>query len=403
MWRVVVYSGLLIGAMVASRAQASDWYVEPRLSVAASSRLHGSETLTSQVNAAGLKLEHYGDVLSFNFDGELQYDAVFDWTDQYSREARDEYGTRIWLDEAYLSWLWADWSFYLGYQKVVWGEADDLRVTDVVNPLDLKDFVLFDIDDYRISQPMLRTESTHGEWDVELLWLFDFEPNQLAASGSEFAMLALDGIPRDEPSGGEFGFRLTTILFDADTSFYGFSGYQDDPVFVADQQQVIGKYYDQHMLGNSLSFSAGDFILRTELAWFYQQSYATTSFDREKHNTTQGLLGIDYLYRDWLITGQVSDRYINGWSKALSVPESDTVYTLSAEGNLMESKLTARAAVTYADANGGGELYQVKLAYIPTSAWKLQLNVDLLNGNENNFFGQYKDNDRVWVSTTYYL
>lgn len=403
MWRVVVYSGLLIGTMVASRAQASDWYVEPRLSVAASSRLHSSETLTSQVNAAGLKLEHYGDALSFNFDGELQYDAVFDWTDQYSREARDEYGTRIWLDEAYLSWLWADWSFYLGYQKVVWGEADDLRVTDVVNPLDLKDFVLFDIDDYRISQPMLRTESTYGEWDVELLWLFDFEPNQLAASGSEFAMLALDGIPRDEPSGGEFGFRLTTILFDADTSFYGFSGYQDDPVFVADQQQVIGKYYDQHMLGNSLSFSAGDFILRTELAWFYQQSYATTSFDREKHNTTQGLLGIDYLYRDWLITGQVSDRYISNWSKALTVPKSDTVYTLSAEGNLMESKLTARAAVTYADANGGGELYQVKLAYIPTSAWKLQLNVDLLNGNENNLFGQYKNNDRVWVSTTYYL
>lgn len=403
MWRIAALSGLLIGAITVPQVQASDWYLEPRLSVAASSRLHGSETLTSQVNAAGLKFEYFGEALTFNFDGEMQYDAVFDWTNQYSRKARDEYATRLWLDEAFLSWGWADWFIYLGFQKVVWGEADDLRVTDVVNPLDLKDFVLFDIDDYRIAQPMLRTESTLGDWDVELLWLFDFEPNQFAASGSEFAMPALDGVPLDEPHGSEFGFRLSTILFDADTSFYAFAGYQDDPVFIAERQQVVGKYYDQRMLGNSLSFSLGDFVMRTELAWFYQQSYGTASFAREKHNTTQGLLGIDYLYRDWLITGQVSDRYISGWSDELAAPESDAIYTLSAEGSLMASKLTARVAASYADANGGGGLYQVKLAYIPTSTWKLQLNVDLLNGNENNFFGQYKNNDRIWVSTTYYL
>ncbi|MDV5172354.1 hypothetical protein [Photobacterium rosenbergii] len=403
MWRLAAFSSLVAGGMIAQGVQASEWYVEPRVSIAASYRLHGSETLTSQVNAAGLKLEYYGDSLSLNFDGELQYDAVFDWNNQYSREARDEYGTRGWIDEAYLSWGWNMWSFYLGYQKVVWGEADDLRVTDVVNPLDLKDFVLFDIDDYRISQPMLRTESTLGDWDVELLWVFESEPNQLAASGSEFAMPVLDGIPLDEPSGSEFGFRFSTILYDADASFYGFSGYQDDPVLVSGGGPLAGQYYNQRMLGNSLSFSAGDFIFRTELAWFYQQSYGTLSFEREKHNTTQGLLGIDYLYRDWLITGQVSDRYISGWQSQLAVPESDAIYTLSAEGSLFASKLTARFAASYADSNGGGGLYQMKLSYVPASDWKMQFNVDLLNGEKTNFFGQYKSNDRVWVSTTYYF
>lgn len=382
---------------------ASELYVESYLLSSFSTRLHGEDKLTTQLNSLGLKTEYNQEVFYFKFDGQLQYDAVYDFHDAYSEIAKDAYGTRIWLDEAYIGTATENWDFTLGYQKIFWGTADDLRVLDVVNPLDLKDFVLFDIDEYKISLPMFRAEtSTDNGWDLEFIYIFNFEENHLPEAGSEFSIPGISELESDEPKGAEFGFSAASFMFDADIAFYAFNGYNDNPIFTFENQLVALTHKRETMFGTSISRPVADWVVRSEIAFVMDRTHTLEDFQLVENNVWQGLLGLDYLYGDWLFTMQLSDSFIQDWQENfLNDKKHAPVYTLSADVNTLDGMLTTRFAMSYADSNGGGGLYQTKLTYIATEQWKLQLNLDVLSGNPGNFFGTYREKDRIWLATTY--
>ena len=392
---------ILLISSVCQQVFANDWYIEKKLSISASSRFSGDNKLTTQVNSVGLKAEYQGDSLAFNFDAHWQYDAVYDWHSAYSEAAEDEYRSRLWVDESYVSWNWSDIDLSLGYQKVVWGEADDLRVVDVINPLDLKDFVLFDIDDYRISLPMLRAEKTISSWDIEALWILASEPNNIPPAGSEFD-LGLPDLPESEVDDPEFGIRAQSFFWSTDVSLYAFRGYNDSPVLIASTiDDIHYEYYKETMLGTSLSRPLGDWIIRSELAWFDDREFNTLDASQARSDVTQWLVGIDYLYRDWLFSAQVTDRNIKDWNNNYTVERSEPLYTLSSDANFASGTIAIRFAVSHADYAGGGELYQSKLTYQPNEYWAWRLHIDALSGEPLNFFGQFQDKDRVWLSMAY--
>ncbi|MAZ66758.1 MAG: hypothetical protein CMF25_06575 [Kangiellaceae bacterium] len=380
---------------------AGEWYHQPSISLSAAQRLHGEDQLTSQVNALGLLLEFQGSTLSAKFQGRVEYDSAYDWHDGYSDAAKDEYQSRLWVDDAYLRWFAGSVDLSLGYQKVVWGQADDLRVVDVVNPLDLKDFVLFDIDDYRMSLPMLRAETSFGNWSLDGMWILDAKANELPASGSEFDLGLPSDMSTNEPSGTEVGVRLQGFVADTDVAFYGFHGYNDMPVISFDLTGVSEDFHRESMLGTSLSRPFGPVVMRGEWAFFHQREFGYIDGSHSAHHQQQWLVGVDYLMGNWLITGQYSDRRIAGWNDMLATPEKDPLYTLSADGQLASDTIALRIAVSHSDSLGGGQLYQSKLTYRPSANWAWQLNIDLLDGEETNFFGQFQDNDRIWTSVTY--
>ncbi|MFT6388287.1 MAG: hypothetical protein ACJAUP_001665 [Cellvibrionaceae bacterium] len=382
---------------------ASDWYTEKHLKTSASSRLEGSNKLTTQVNALAIKAEYQKQGLSFNFDGEWQYDAVYDIHSGYSSQAKEEYGNRFWLNEGYFSWDWGSYGMSLGYQKIAWGQADDLRIVDVVNPLDLKDFVLFDLDEYRISQPMLRVEQTLSNWDIEGLWIFSSEPNQLPPTGSEFSFNAGEGIPEKHPNDGEFGLQAKRFFYDTDIALYAFRGRNDTPILTNATTSPRLEYARETMLGTSLVRPIGNWVARGELAWFDDREFNLNNFSTSHSDVLQWLIGIDYLYKDWLFTAQATDRHIKDWDDSYSINESEPLYTLSADATLASGKAAVRFAVSHADASGGGQLYQSKLSYRPNSHCKLQLNIDLLSGKQTNFFGQFSNKDRIWAAVNYLL
>ena len=392
---------ILIAGCYSDAVLASDWYIEKRLSTSASFRFEGSNKLTSQVNSFRLKAEYRGDSLAFNFDGQWQYDAAYDLHSGFSNQARDEYRTRLWIDEGYLGWRWAGYDLSFGYQKVVWGQADDIRVVDIINPLNLKDFVLFDIDDYRISLPMLRVGKTIGNWDLEGILILDGEPNQFPPKGSEFPLAIPGEIPKYDSHSTEFGLQAKTFLLDTDIAFYAFHGRNDTPILTTSATGLSFEYAQENMLAGSLSRPIGDFVFRGELAWFKNREFNSLDLVRKNSDVYQWLVGIDYLYRDWLLTAQVTDRMIKDWDSRYAVEESEPLYTLSADAILASGKVTVRFAVSQADYAGNGRLYQSKFAYRPNDNWEWRLNLDVLSGNSSNFFGQFSDRDRLWVSANY--
>lgn len=86
----------------------------------------------------------------------------------------------------------------LGLQQVVWGQSLGLRILDVVNAQDYREFLLEDFNDARTPIFGANAEVWLAGWTVQGLLFPTFEPNQLPDTTSEFALNPeLDGfLPR---------------------------------------------------------------------------------------------------------------------------------------------------------------------------------------------------------------
>ena len=65
------------------------------------------------------------------------------------------------LREFYVDYHSTDWEIRLGKQMIVWGEIDGFRLLDLVNPFDLRQFILDDYEDSRMPQ-----------WGIDAKWRF---------------------------------------------------------------------------------------------------------------------------------------------------------------------------------------------------------------------------------------
>ena len=68
------------------------------------------------------------------------------------------YSQQDWLRELYVDTKLADWQFRLGKQQVVWGTADGIKLLDIINPTDYREFNQNTFEDSRIPIWMLKAE-----------------------------------------------------------------------------------------------------------------------------------------------------------------------------------------------------------------------------------------------------
>lgn len=144
--------------------------------------LHDGE-LTHQRNTAQLEGKYYFlrdgqafnrfsagpiDEATFTFLGRAVYDSAYDIRDSYgvlNDRGKEEYKIR----EAFVDILMAPFSLRLGKQQVVWGETDNFRALDVINPLDRTWHGTRESwEDIRIPLWMAR-----GIWDIGKIGSFD--------------------------------------------------------------------------------------------------------------------------------------------------------------------------------------------------------------------------------------
>ena len=82
-------------------------------------------------------------------------------------------GFDIELREAYIDTEIGNSFLRVGKQQVVWGQADGLKVLDVLNPQSFREFILDDFEDSRIPLWMVNAEIPVGEAMLQLLWIPD--------------------------------------------------------------------------------------------------------------------------------------------------------------------------------------------------------------------------------------
>lgn len=189
---------------------------------------------------------------TFTFIGRGVYDSIYDVRDAYEAERTLEFKVR----EAFVDLLLPPFTLRLGRQQVVWGETDNFRALDVINPLDLSWHSSREAwEDIRIPLWMARGTYDIGkigpleESFIEGIWIpADFRPNRIetnprhrpwAFPGDELPnSVIIDGQlydldlnvqdrrPGKKLNNGQAGVRLKAIWGGVDFSlnyFYGYS------------------------------------------------------------------------------------------------------------------------------------------------------------------------------------
>ncbi|WOJ95073.1 AMIN domain-containing protein [Congregibacter variabilis] len=327
------------------------------------------------------------------------------------------------LRELFVDFQLGNTDWRLGKQQVVWGQADGIKVLDVVNPQSFREFILDDFDDSRI--PLWTANVTVPVGDaasLQLLWIPDTTYHELAELDTPFGFSSPRIIPQvpitglleaDKPdnifSDSDAGFALSGFVAGWDLSLNYLYRYLDAPVLPVRVRGPMSlllepEYQRSHLLGGAFSNAFGDVTLRGELAYNSDTFQPTNTLANEavaESGEFSALIGVDWaLSMDALISAQIFNSYLFDHVDSMGRDESEQTLTLLYQQDFANATWRFRGIGIHSINDSDTQL-QLKLSYWLASELQLWLGADTFSGNRQGLFGQFGDNDRVLVGFEY--
>src|SRR5574343_1050586 len=152
----------------------------------------------------------------------FDYDFVYGINDHYPADVERNQRHNIELRENYLDYSTGNWDLRLGKQHVVWGEMVGLFFADVVSARALREFILPEFDQMRITQWAARAEYFVDDFHAELLWIPVASYDKIGKPGAEFypyqPTFGLTNVvyrgekrPERDADNMNYGLRLSTL------------------------------------------------------------------------------------------------------------------------------------------------------------------------------------------------
>ena len=241
------------------------------------------------------------------------------------------------LGEAYIDYADSNWGFRIGNQKIVWGKADGINITNSVFPEDSTS--LFS-DDSSIPVTAAKLSFSGDFFNIDALWIPFFKgttlplqegsplknamlPSQVAIPGVGSVPVKIGTLQSPEMAlkNGEYGLKLSGYFSLCDVSLYGFYGWDKMPLMnyslqftnppIPDAIKIDGEYSRLAMIGADAAFPIGATVLRLEGAYFpnrKMQTSAETILGGGESGISQhqimALAGIDWMPSNWTLTAQ---------------------------------------------------------------------------------------------------
>lgn len=329
------------------------------------------------------------------------------------------------LREFYVDSTLGDVELRLGKQQEVWGQADGLRVLDVLNPMDYREFILPDADDRRIPLWMLNAESPLGDGTLQLIAIVDQTYDQLPPFDASFGFssrLLVPSAPANVPvfidnhdrprralEDGDAGVRWQAFIGGWDFSLNYLYHYADQAVFFLEQDQsgvvVSPTYKRTHLLGGTFSNAFGDFALRGELGYSTDR-YWVADPTRVGDGVVESpelayVLGLDYSgINDTFLSFQVFQSYLTEHPSEAIRDRSETQVTALLRRNFWNEALALEAFMIQS-VNDSDGLLQLEAGYQFRSDLVGKVGTDLFYGDETGLFGQFHRANRIHVGLTY--
>ncbi len=297
--------------------------------------------------------------------GRGTYDIIYKQhgKDEYTTEILNEYQREGELWESYLQGsITKNLDLKIGRQIVVWGKSDNIRITDVLNPLDNREPGMTDIEFLRLPVTMTKLDYYWGNWTFTGMAIHEIRFNKNPEFGSDFYPYEFEPPHEKIPNHGgnetEFAFAVSGIFSGWDIAFYKADIFEDIPhlELVSMQSNSVYRfipvpsfefsteteYEMQHadikMTGMALNIAYGNWLFIVEAAHFDDLRFinypkigdittvaglppapifTTIEYDlrdRETYSRTDLLGGIEYSgFDDTTISFEVSQKHIHDY------------------------------------------------------------------------------------------
>jgi hypothetical protein len=311
----------------------------------------------------------------------------------------------------------------LGKQQIVWGEADGLKVLDVVNPQDFREFILADFDESRIPLWAVNAQVPLGRVVAQLVWLpdptfhvipeedalFAFTSPQLVPSAPPGVPVTLHQVdrPKNLLQDSDAGARLSTSLAGFDLTLAYLWRYDDEPVFFREilagptgpRVVVSPGYARSQLVGGTFSNAFGDLTVRGEVGWSLDRLFPTEdAADRDgvvRANQLAWVLGLDWWgFDETLLSVQLFQTDLSRDPAGMTRDDFETNVTVLARRELLNDRIVAQIACIQSVDRGDG-LARARLGFELRDGLELFAGLDVFYGSERGIFGEFDHEDRL--------
>ncbi len=319
----------------------------------------------------------------------------------------------------------------LGKQQVVWGQADGLKILDVVNPQSYREFIVDDFDNSRIPLWMINAEIPIGDDDsLQLLWIVDQSYHRFANNGSDYQITSpllvpqpVEGIeissfelhkPNNVIKDSDIGLRYSKFYKGWDLTFNYLYHYLDSPVFY---QQLSGstvsieaKYQRNHLFGLTASKAFDDWTIRSEVGYssnsyhlldpMWDNSQALIDFQGVRDSSDlSSVVGLDWqglenamLSIQWFQSSLLD--YDDNIDSAMFRSKHNQIWSFLYQKSFVNDTWAIEALMMYG-VDQHDNTMQLELSHMLEENIKLWLSADLFGGQNQSLFGQFNETDRL--------
>ena len=308
----------------------------------------------------------------------------------------------------------------VGKQQIVWGKADGLRIMDLVNPFNFREFLLDEFEDSRIPLWAVKADIPVKAVTAQLIWLPDQTYHDLPDPGAVYALgpafpedEIVEVASPDKPNrffrDSDLGLRLSAFLKGWDLTLNYLYMYDDFQVGFQTRSldgnvpvvKVRPTYIRNHLLGSTFSNAMGSFTLRGEVGYIFDKHLPSADPNHvsgiAETDQLMAVVGLDYsgLSNSTLSTQLFVDKVMTKTPLAGRDDLEGNVTVLISRNFANE---TLGIDISYVqNLNRGEGFIQAKVNYLLRSNLNIWLGAETIYGNVGTFIGQFRDQDRISV------
>jgi len=301
----------------------------------------------------------------------------------------------------------------MGRQIVVWGKSDNIRVTDILNPLDLKEPGMTDIEDLRLPIFMTRFDYYFLNYSVSGYLIHEHKSHTLPVFGSSYYYFPVAINSMDDPSvrieNTEYAIALNGTFQGFDLSIYAADIYDDSAYLTPLNQQAHQRI---SMMGMAFNMVKNSFLFKTEAAFFSDlklSSYRENGILVENTNAYQRLdllAGLEYSgFKNTNLSIEVADKWItnhNDLAKQSGAQEHLVQCAFRASRTFLNDILETSVLISlYGNKADSGGFSRFQAIYEISDDLMLTTGVVIYLSGSSQLLKEIGENDIVFTKLTY--
>jgi hypothetical protein len=279
----------------------------------------------------------------------------------------------------------------------------------VLNPLDMREPGMVDLEDLRLPVTMARADYYFGDWSMTAVVIPELRTNKIPVEGSDFYPVAFPMPVEDAPDNWrnpEFALALSGVFSGWDLSFHAASTYEDQAHFKLTSTGMQRAYSRINMLGIAENIVFGSWLLKTEYAVFDGLEYFATG--NQSFIRSDLLAGLDYNgITDHTVSVEALWSRIFDYNDVLQEPPDDKgkdsgQIAIRYTGNFLHETVQVVALASIFGFDGSdGAFYRGSIKYIPQDALSVTAGIMVYQSGDFLFLDAIARNDRIFAELRY--